>query len=96
MLQRLRVHIKTMEDVDTTVTNPIITVKEGAVDKTTGIGAEVVVVNPTVILHITVGHTECVLIQENTVGHQQTDTRRMRCGATGCWYVRKNAPDRSG
>ena len=44
-LQRLRVHVKTMEavktmdDVDTTVTNPIIAVKDYAVHNTTGIGA---------------------------------------------------------
>ena len=80
MLQRLRVHVKTLEDVDITVTNPIIAVDEDAVHKTTGIGAEVVVVVATVILHINVGHTECVPIRAKTAGHQQTDTRRTRCG----------------
>ena len=50
MLQCLRVHVKTMEavktmdDVDTTVTNPIIAVKDYAVHNTTGIGAYEVVV----------------------------------------------------
>ena len=48
---------KTMEDVDITATNPVIAVEEDAAQKTTGIYAEAVVVEPTVILHITVGHT---------------------------------------
>ena len=56
-------HVKTMEatkimdDVDTTTTNPVIAIKEDAAHKTTGTGAEFVVVEPTVTLHITVGHT---------------------------------------
>ena len=45
-----------MEDVETTATNPVTAVKEDASHKTTGIGAEAVVVKSTVILHITVGH----------------------------------------
>ena len=57
MLQRLRVQVKTMEDMYTTVTNPIIVVKEDVVHNTTRIFAEAVVVLATVILHITVGHT---------------------------------------
>ena len=67
-------HVKTMksaqimEDVDTMATNPVITVEENAAHKTTGIGAEAVVVNSTLILHITVGHTECVPIQVKTAG----------------------------
>ena len=62
MLQRPMAHVKTMEaskimkDVDTTSTNPGTAVKEDAAHKTTGIGTEDVVVDPTVILHITVGH----------------------------------------
>ena len=55
---------KIMEDVDNTATNTVTVVKEDAVNKTTGIGADAVVVNPTVILHITVVHTECVPIEE--------------------------------
>ena len=55
--------VKTMEYTDTTVTNPIITVKEDAVQNTTGVVAEAVVVEATVILHITVGHMECVPIR---------------------------------
>ena len=46
-----------IEDVDTTATNPVITVEEDVAHKTTGIGTEAVVVEPTVILHITAGHT---------------------------------------
>ena len=56
-------HVKTMgdanimEDVDTTATNPVTAVEEEAEHKTTEIGMEAVVVEPTLILHITVGHT---------------------------------------
>ena len=63
-MQRLRVNgktmdaVKTMEDVDTTVTNPIIFVEEDGVHNTTGIDTDAVVVDSTVILHITFGHTE--------------------------------------
>ena len=95
MLQRLRVHIKnmeavkTMEDEDTTVTNQIIAVEEDAVHNTMGIGAEAEVVESTGILHINVGHTECVTIRENTAGPRKTDTRRTWCGATRCQEVRK-------
>ena len=68
--------VKTMEDMDTTATNPIIAVEEDAVHNTTGIGAEAVVVKSTVILLINVP------IQAKAIGPQHTDTRRMRCGAT--------------
>ena len=67
MLQRPVAHFKTMEaaniieDVDATVTNTVTAVKEYTVHKTTGIGTEAVVVEPTVILHVTVGNTECVI-----------------------------------
>ena len=61
-----------------------------------GIGAEAVVVESTVILHINVGHTECVTIRENTAGPRKTDTIRTWCGETRCQEVSKNAPDRSG
>ena len=59
-MHSLRVHVKTMEavktieDVDTTVTNPIIVVEEDTVHNTIVIGEEAVVVVQTVILHITV------------------------------------------
>ena len=52
------------------------------------------VVEATVILHITVGHTEYLPIQAKTAGPHQTDTRRMQCGATRFWEVRETAPDR--
>ena len=51
-----------MEYKDTTVTNQIIAVEEDAVQNTTVIGTETVVVESTLILHITVEHTECVPI----------------------------------
>ena len=56
-------HVKTMgamnimEDLDTTATNPFTKVEEDMAHKTTKIGTEAVVVEPTVILHITVGYT---------------------------------------
>ena len=53
-----------MEYVYTTATNPVNPVEEDAAHKTTGIGVEAVVVEPTEILHITVGHTECVAIRK--------------------------------
>ena len=59
-----------MEELDTTTTNQVIKVEEDAAHKKTGIGVEDVVVDPTVILHITVEHTECVTIRENTAGPQ--------------------------
>ena len=85
-----------MEDVDTTVPNTIIAVKEDVVYNTTVIGAEAVLVDSTVILHITFGHTECVPIQTNTSVPRQIDTRRTRCGATRFQKVRETASDRSG
>ena len=48
-----------MEDLYATATNTVTAVEEDAAHKTTEIGAEAVVVEPTLILHITVGHTEC-------------------------------------
>ena len=56
-------HAKTMDDVDITATNPVTAIEEDTEHKTTGIGAEAVVVEPTSILHITVVHTECVPIR---------------------------------
>ena len=88
--------IKTMEDVDTTVTNPIISVEEDAVHNKTEIGAEVVVVEATVILNITVVHTEFVPIRAKTTGTWETDNIRTRCGATICQGVSKTAPERLG
>ena len=41
-------------------------VEDNAVQKTPGIGAEDVVVEPTVILHVNVGYTECVPIRAKT------------------------------
>ena len=48
---------KTLDDADITATNPLNVVKEDADHKTAGIGVEVAMVDPTVILHITVGLT---------------------------------------
>ena len=87
-MQRLRLHVKTMEAVktmeyeDTTVINQIITVEKYTVHNTTGIGAEAVMVESTVILHITVGHTECVPIWVNTAGPQNMATKRTHYGVT--------------
>ena len=50
-------HASNMEHVDITATNTVTAVKEDAEHKTTEIGAEAVVVEPTVTLHVTVGHT---------------------------------------
>ena len=63
---------------------------------TTVIGAEAVVVESTVILNITVGHTECVPIRENIAGPCQIDTRRTRCVTTRLQEVIITAPGRSG
>ena len=82
--------------MDITTTNPVTAVEEDAVNKTTGIGAEAVVVDPKVILHITVGHTEYVTIREKTAGPHQMSTKRTRYGVKICQAVRENAPARSG
>ena len=58
-----------MEDENTTEANPVTAVEEGASHKKTGIGAEAVAVDTTVILHIAVGHTECVATRKNNSGH---------------------------
>ena len=100
MLQRLRVNVttmeaaKTMEDEDTAVTNKIIAVKKDEVHNTTGIGAEAVVVESTVIVHITVGHTECVPIRAKTAGTHHISTKRTQYGVTRCRLVREITPDR--
>ena len=60
----------TMEDVYTMATNQVIAVEEDVVHKTTVIGADAVVVDPIVILHITVGHTEYVPIREKNARPQ--------------------------
>ena len=86
---------RAMEDVDITATNIVTAVEEDAEQKITGIGAEAVVVDPTVILLITVGHTEYVIIRENIAGPQQMATKRTQYGVTRCRPVRETAPDRS-
>ena len=93
-------HVKTMEadnimeDVDTMATNTVIAFEEDEVHKTTGIGAEDEVVEPTVILHINVGHIECVTIWAKTAVPQKTDTKRMRCDVTRCQEVKETTPSR--
>ena len=102
MLQLPMSYVKTMEaanimeDVDTTATSPVTVVEKDVSHKTTGIGAEAVVVEPTVILHITVGHTECVPIRVNTAGPQKMATKITWYGVTRYWSVKETAPDRSG
>ena len=89
-------HARTMVDVDITETNLVTAIEEDADHKTTGICAEVAAVEPTVILHITVGHTECVPIRANISGHQWMATRRTQYGVIICMAVIETAPDRSG
>ena len=48
---------KTMEDVDITATNTVTAVEEDVVQKTTVIGMEDMVVEPTVMCKINVGST---------------------------------------
>ena len=50
-------HARTMESFDITATNSVTAVKEEAEHRTTGIGADAMVVEPTIILQITVGQT---------------------------------------
>ena len=59
----------------------------GRGEKKTVIGAEAVVIEPTVILHIIVGLTECVPIQVKTSGPQQMATKRTQYGVTRCLAV---------
>ena len=77
-----------MEELDTTVTNPVTAVEEDVAHKTIEIGAEAVVVEPTLILKITVGHTECVPIRIKTEGPQQMATKSTCYGVTRCMAVR--------
>ena len=87
---------KNIEEVNITATNTVTAVKEDAAPKTTGIGAEAVAVEPTVTLHITVGHTECVPNRVKTAGSHQMDTKRIRYGVKICRSVKETAPDRLG
>ena len=85
-----------MEDVDIMATNSVTAAEEEVYHKTMGIGADAVVVEPTVILRITVGHTEYVSIQENIAGPQRMTTRRTQYAVIRCREVRETAPDMSG
>ena len=95
-------HVKTMgdaniiDDTDTKATNPVTAAEENAAQKTAETGAEDVVVEPTVILHITVGHTKCEPIRVNTARTQQMATKRTRYGVTRCRAVIETAPSRLG
>ena len=89
-------HSKSMEDVYITATNPVTVVEEDDEHKIMGIRADAMVVEPTVILHITVGHTECVPIRSNTTGPRQMVTTRTQCGVKICRVVKETAPDSSG
>ena len=53
------------------------------------VGAEDVVIEATLILQITVGHMECVPIQEKNAGPRKKNTRKTRCGATIFQEVKK-------
>ena len=87
---------RSMEDVDITATNPVTAVEEDAEHKTTGIDTEVVVVEPTLILHITVGHTECVIIGVKTAGPHNMATKRTRYVVTIYQAVKETAPESLG
>ena len=89
-------HVKTMVDADITTTYPVTVVEEYTGHKTTVIGTEASAVEPTVISHINVGHSECVPIRTNIRGHQGMATRRMHYGVLRCRAVIETAPDRSG
>ena len=65
-----------MEDVDITATNQVTAVEEYAVHKKKIIGADAVMTETTIILHITVGHTECVLIRSKTAGPHRMASKR--------------------
>ena len=71
-----------MEDLDITATNSVTAVEGDMDHKTTGIGAEAVVVEPTIILHINVGHTECMPIRAKTSGTQNISTKRTQYGGS--------------
>ena len=77
-------------------TNPVTAVNKDTVQKTTGIGVEAVVVESTLILHITVGNTEYVPIRANTEGPQNMATKRTRFCVTRFRAMRETAPDRLG
>ena len=85
-----------MEDADIMATNPVTAVKEDVDYKTTRIGAEGVVVEPTVILHINFGHTECVPIQANIAGPERMATIRTQYVVMRCRSVRETSPDSPG
>ena len=89
-------HNRTMSDTDITATNPVTAVEEDADHKTTGIGAEAVVVEPTVILQITIGHMECATIRENISGPHRMATRKTQYDVIRFRAVRESAPYRSG
>ena len=61
-----------------------------------GIGAEAVVVELLVILHITVGHTECVIIGVKTAGPHNMATKRTRYVVTIYQAVKETAPESLG
>ena len=61
---------RTMVDADITAIHSVTMVTEDAGHKTTVFGAEAAMVEPTLIPHITVEHTECVPIRAKITGHQ--------------------------
>ena len=62
-------HSRTMVDADIKSTHTVTAAEETAVHKTMGIDVEDTEVEPTLISHITVGHTECVPIRSRIAGH---------------------------
>ena len=85
-----------MANAKTMEATKIMEVKEDAAHKTTGISGEAVVVETTVILHITVGHTEFLPIRVKTALPHKMSTKRTRYGVTIFREVIETAPDSSG
>ena len=83
-------------DADITAINPVTAAEDDADHKTTEIGTEATAVEPTVILQITVGHTECVPIRANIAVPQRMATRRTHYAVIRCQAVRETTIDRSG
>ena len=85
-----------MEAMNITVVTTIFAAEEDAGLNAEEIGKVAVVVRKTVILHINVGLTECVTIQEFTAGSRHKATIRTQFGLTRCREENVTAPDRLG
>ena len=95
-MQSHTAHKSTIVDADITATNPVTAAKDDEDQKTTEIGTEATVAEPTVILQITVGHTECVPIRAKIAVPQRMDTRRTHYSVIRCQALIETALDISG